>query len=427
MAQNITKLNILVSGTRETEAEKATLETVVEKLNKKISKAYSVEYTVTKWPDDFTPGYNEDPQSELNRQIENGSVDIYLGLLGTRFGTPTPRSDSGTMEELEIACQQFRKDSTTIRIFFYFKKSTTDVFKIDFDQLKKVIEFKDHKASEMGILYKEFEDTENFVDIADTDLYNIINSDWDKDKWKKVDISKKKVKEAETDKASLPIQDKTESIVINELAQSENEDNNEDKLGLLDMIGGVDDDIALFTELLERMTKDIYYLGNITTEYTAILEPMLNKFGAMGQVKGSSGKQKLLSNIKKELRKLSQEYKNKSNTIRNNAAEFKVYIKKLLDYYRYYLLDYYNPEHDVGQDEAPNVSLEVFIDSMKESLESIKKLQNSMESIPNLSQDLIIAKTSLVNNLGVLIAEFTFAINDGDNILKEYVDKKSTE
>ena len=116
---------------------------------------------VLSWPDDVRPGVNADPQAEINRQIGFG-YDIYVGLLGSRFGTPTPRSGSGTEEEFERALATFQRDSRLVRLLFYFKRASQDPFSVDVEQLGKVNHFRE-ALGPRGVLYHDFQDTNEFV------------------------------------------------------------------------------------------------------------------------------------------------------------------------------------------------------------------------------------------------------------------------
>src|SRR6266851_8780886 len=102
MANRLTRLTVFVSGTSETEAEKAALKRVLEEINGVLEKTHGVTLRLVDWPDTMRPGVNTDPQSEINRQLDS-DYDIYVGLLGSRFGTPTPRATSGTEEEFQQA------------------------------------------------------------------------------------------------------------------------------------------------------------------------------------------------------------------------------------------------------------------------------------------------------------------------------------
>ena len=125
MAKNPIQLTGFVSGTTETDSEKAALRLVIEELNRILERAHGITLRMVGWPDDIRPGISSDPQAEINRQI-GSSYDIYVGLLGTRFGTPTPRAGSGTEEEFAAALATFQADSQRVRVLFYLKRSVED-------------------------------------------------------------------------------------------------------------------------------------------------------------------------------------------------------------------------------------------------------------------------------------------------------------
>ena len=108
MPRTLTQLTLFVSSTSETSAEISALRKVIEGLSAQLAKSHAITLRMVSWPDDVRPGVSTDPQAEISRQM--AGYDIYLGLLGTRFGTPTSRSESGTQEEFEAALAHF-KDS----------------------------------------------------------------------------------------------------------------------------------------------------------------------------------------------------------------------------------------------------------------------------------------------------------------------------
>src|SRR4051794_11197900 len=56
------------------------------------------------WPlmwETMSGGLGEDPQAVINRQTPD--YDIFVGIVWSRFGTPTKRAGSGTEEEFDRA------------------------------------------------------------------------------------------------------------------------------------------------------------------------------------------------------------------------------------------------------------------------------------------------------------------------------------
>jgi len=143
MARTLHQLTIFVSGPSDVDSEKAAVRVVAEEINRRSEKTHAVTLRVFGWPEDIRPGVGTDAQSEINRQVGT-DFDIYIGILRSRFGTPTTRAGSGTEEEFEDTLRRFQKDSTSVRVLFYFKRDAEDPFSLDIEQLQKVRHFRDN-------------------------------------------------------------------------------------------------------------------------------------------------------------------------------------------------------------------------------------------------------------------------------------------
>jgi hypothetical protein len=83
------------------------------------------------------------PQETINRQLLT-QADALIAVFRSRFGTPTGRADSGTMEEVEEA---MRRGIPCLVCFFDGKQRIADL-----DQFKKVQDFKKKLEKELLIL-----------------------------------------------------------------------------------------------------------------------------------------------------------------------------------------------------------------------------------------------------------------------------------
>src|SRR5687768_1451250 len=111
MPRSVTRLKILLSCTSELQPERDLLEGIVSDVNRVIEDTDAVTIRIIDWRRDVVPGVGLDPQHVINAQTRD--YEIYLGMLGTRFGTPTPRAGSGTEEEFNIAYRRFRQNPTS--------------------------------------------------------------------------------------------------------------------------------------------------------------------------------------------------------------------------------------------------------------------------------------------------------------------------
>ncbi len=94
-----------------------------------------------------------------------GEYDIFIGLLWTRFGTPTSDAGSGTEHEFERAYERFRMYPDKLRIMIYFKDAPVTPTDIDPIQLAKVNEFK-KRISNLGAYYWPFKSGDQFGNLV---------------------------------------------------------------------------------------------------------------------------------------------------------------------------------------------------------------------------------------------------------------------
>jgi hypothetical protein len=123
-----------------------------------------------------SPGFGSDAQDVINKQMLNqiGVPDIFIGVMWTRFGTPTHRAESGTQEEFQIAHNCLSSIGRP-RILMYFKTAAFFPKTIDeVEQLRKVIEFK-KSLSEGGGLLWEFDTTQHFLNYVREHLISEVN------------------------------------------------------------------------------------------------------------------------------------------------------------------------------------------------------------------------------------------------------------
>lgn len=78
-------------------------------------------------------------QEHINEKISG--YDLYIGLMGARFGSPTQKFGSGTEEEFNIAIKK-KEENDSLYVSFLFKEvSFTNPSTDDMEQYKKVKEF----------------------------------------------------------------------------------------------------------------------------------------------------------------------------------------------------------------------------------------------------------------------------------------------
>jgi hypothetical protein len=113
------------------------------------------------WPlmwEAMSGGLGEDVQAVVNRQTPD--YDIFVGILWSRFGTPTRRAGSGTAEEFDRALALHRSGKRNVQ-FMVFVKSADLPNGVDPDQLRSVRAFVE-RLQDTGILLHRFHTTAEF-------------------------------------------------------------------------------------------------------------------------------------------------------------------------------------------------------------------------------------------------------------------------
>jgi methyl-accepting chemotaxis protein len=126
----------------------------------------------------------------INEQLPH-DYDIFIGILWTRFGTPTGRAGSGTEEEFNSAYSRYKESPEAVRIMFYFSQERFfPKSQSDLTQLGLVLAFK-AKLGEQGVLYADYPNASEFGSVLRLHLTRQIQS------WMAVDAPPGKDRPAE--------------------------------------------------------------------------------------------------------------------------------------------------------------------------------------------------------------------------------------
>lgn len=256
MPRQITLLNVFVSCPQELAAERSIVESVVAELNPKLRDSFGLELRVITWANFVVPGVGPDPQTVINSQIGE-NYDIYIGMLGARFGTRTPRAGSGTEEEFTRAFDRFRGKEESVRIFFYFKNSSdVPLQNLDLEQLAKVQAFRKRIGSE-GALYADFKTTDEFLAQVRDHLWGLIAHQWKSGEWISLAALPADGKGAEM---GFPVPSRgplgAASVELKEASESasQGDEDQDEALGILDTMVEAEESMQAGMAALERIT-----------------------------------------------------------------------------------------------------------------------------------------------------------------------------
>ena len=400
MAKTFTSLTIFVSGPSDAEAEKAALKVVVSDVSGMLEKTHGITLRLLGWPDSFRPGVGTDPQSVINQQLKD-QYDVYLGILGTRFGQPTPRAGSGTAEEFEGAIDRFRKDTTSVRVLFYFNRMPVDPLDLDTDQLSKVQEFKGRLGAE-GVLYRDFSDTGDFAKKIREHLYDLVHEEWSNNSWTAISLGDKS---------------KTFTAVTNALLESSNESVNaplgsSGALGVIELHDEFERAVAAAGEILVR-------LGAAINEHTRRTGERTDEIKALSAI-SNPRKELMRTKLTDIAARTADDMDVLADVLASETQKFRKENRSMFDNWGRAIdlqQEFAKSPERFAKDKA---ELEQLVKSIRTSRDSTVAFQSTVSRTPAMTGKLMEARKRLAGRMGELIAELQFAIQEGERILYKF-------
>jgi uncharacterized protein DUF4062 len=125
---------------------------------------------IVRW-ESMAPQIGPGPQSVVSRQLSQRPVDLFVGIMWNRFGTPTPKAGSGTEQEFQEAFAAWRAKGRPWIIFYFCRRPSLLETKETLTQRAAVVEFRDTVSSN-GIV-RDYESLGDFEEMLYQDLVSI--------------------------------------------------------------------------------------------------------------------------------------------------------------------------------------------------------------------------------------------------------------
>src|SRR5262249_39610377 len=116
--EGVRRIRVFVSSSNDVKAERDLLDGVVDEINQRMGDPGSIELQLIKWERGVIPQINQAPQGAIDNQVPD--CDIYLGILRTRFGTPTGNYGSGTEQEFRAMLERFNGEGKPWISFYFY-------------------------------------------------------------------------------------------------------------------------------------------------------------------------------------------------------------------------------------------------------------------------------------------------------------------
>lgn len=161
-------IRIFLASPSDVAKEREITNTVIAELNRSIAPKLGHLIELIRW-EDMVPSMGR-PEQVILDQADIENLDVFIGILWNRFGTPTGRANSGTEEEFDVALNTWRKNGKP-RIMLYFCKRPTNLqTEEEIKQKNAVIKFR-QRLSEIGII-RDYKSRSKFEILLRQDLTN---------------------------------------------------------------------------------------------------------------------------------------------------------------------------------------------------------------------------------------------------------------
>ncbi|MEE9389541.1 MAG: hypothetical protein V3U96_13125 [Paracoccaceae bacterium] len=157
--KNIFKVKILLASPGNLGEDRKKVSEIINYINLDSGQQEGFVAEIVTWETHSRPAVGDYPQAVVNDQFPD-DIDIFIGMMGAYFGTPTKHWGSGTEEEFRIAYKSWEKTKAP-EIMFYFSDAMSSVNQIDPEQLSKRNTFR-NDLQNLGVYYFVYTDVTEF-------------------------------------------------------------------------------------------------------------------------------------------------------------------------------------------------------------------------------------------------------------------------
>jgi hypothetical protein len=256
-------VGVFIASPGDVMEEREIVERATRELNTAWGRVLGIYLEPVRWETHAAPGVGTDAQAVINEWIGD-DYDIFVGILATRFGTPTERAPLGTVEEFNRAYERWKANPNSVSIMFYFKDPQVHLSRVNLDQYEQIQEFRRQLGSQ-GILWWPYRDNEEFTGLVRMHLSREVQR-WGKDLNRQV-----------TDSALAVVGDALEqavNVVIADDVQTE-----EEQEGFFDLVDGATQAFLSSNKVSNRMADHLEELGVVVRARTAEIEAAQDESG----------------------------------------------------------------------------------------------------------------------------------------------------
>lgn len=379
-------LTIFLASPSDVSDERARFSEVIADWNRAWSRELGLRLELVRWEDDAYPSIGTDAQEVINRQLPT-DYDLFVGVMWSRFGTPTGRAGSGTKEEFDRALTRYRETPGALDILFYFKDAPISPSKLDLHQLAKVLEFKT-SLQHTGLLSWDFADLDQFKNLVELHLTRHVQA-WRKRRDEGAAVMAPNVlpSTGSTGESSTP---KPEPEDVQDVQDVESD---EEDVGYIDLL-------EVFTERSAEMAEIALRLGaaqNELTEHTSKGTQELNDLKVAGKELPPAVVRRSIARVADEMLRFTTRVEAEIPLFRAAADRSMAALVKVATL---------AAELASGQVAETKAAASTLLATLAEARGSIGEFKNTTAALPRMTKELNVAKRKQVAALERLVGEF---------------------
>ncbi len=330
----------------------------------------------------------------------------------------------------------FQRDTRSVRVLFYFKRAAQDPFAVDLQQLQSVREFRDSLPGR-GVLYRDFKDTPEFVQIVRENLHHLIIDEWREGSWTELRLGDHLMTKPTVpgrpamagDSASTAATSDHDAVVCQDQSLAEaapstksdvsSEEESDEELGLLEVMEELQRAVASLTDTVARIGEHTVRIGARFGDRTEESSRLTEQQAQLEHIGGSRAKQEYLAKARELVNQAAVDLEQYADDMNADLLRFRADIRAMLLSMRRAIALQREFEASPDQLNDNRTALRTLVDTMTTSRTEITVFQASVARMPPLTGRFKRARKKATAMLGELIAEIQFSIEEGNTILVE--------
>ena len=298
---------------------------------------------------------------------------------------------------------------------------------VNVEGLQKVQRFR-NALEERGVLYRDFKDTAEFIELAKAHLFDLIVKEWEGAKWASVDAPAQKLPlkpqrpEAVLDKRSAgnaagPINRASESKGNTLPDEDDFDESDEDEPGLLDHVENLHLATSALAETFKNMSGHMEAVGNKFAKRTEEINTVQHSQAKARTADGDTQRHNALQ-LRKIINGAADDIQDFVSELAQDVNAYRADNRVMLSEFSALLAA--RRELNAEKDDTTELdSLLKLMETMKTVRGKVGGFQDVIQKTPALTRHYRGAKRRGVSMLGELIAEISFSIDELESIAQE--------